>query len=230
MLELAWSEEDPLFWERKLHAQGIQLIAGVDEVGRGPLAGPVVAAAVILPLTGRFNGIDDSKVLSARQRAICYDLIRSQAVAMGMGIVEAIEIDQTNVLQATLKAMQMSVARLDPKPGYLLIDGITPLHTVIPQKTMVRGDSRSTSIAAASIIAKVYRDALMEEYHELYPVYNFARNKGYGTREHREAIMRNGCCPIHRRTFRGVKEHVASIPDQAGNTVLNTAECLDLFK
>lgn len=215
-----------LFWEKKLHGQGVQFIAGVDEVGRGPLAGPVMAAAVILPPTGRFTGITDSKALSARQRAICYDLIQSQAIAIGIGLVEAGEIDQINILQAARKAMEMAVARLDPQPDYLLVDGITPLDTAISQKTMVRGDSRSISVAAASIIAKVCRDALMDEYHKCYPMYNFAQNKGYGTREHRLAIKKHGCCPIHRRSFRGVKEHVGGLADQARDS----APCPDLFK
>ncbi len=211
-----------LFWERKLHLQGMKFVAGVDEVGRGPLAGPVVAAAVILPPTGEFTGIDDSKVLSARQRASCDDLIRSQAISIGIGAVEAEEIDQINILQATLKAMQIAVAQLNPRPDYLLVDGIVPMPAAIPQKTIAQGDSRSVSIAAASIIAKVYRDALMDKYHEQYPVYNFGRNKGYGTREHRQAINKHGCCPIHRRSFRGVKEYVVSISDQAADTLPDT--------
>lgn len=217
------ADGEPLFWEKKLRTQGVGLIAGVDEVGRGPLAGPVVAAAVILPPAGNFLGIDDSKLLTARQRAICNDLIFSQAIAIGIGGVEAGEIDQINVLQATLKAMQMAVAQLNPQPDYLLVDGITPVPTTIPQKTLVRGDSRSMSIAAASIVAKVYRDALMDEYHERYPVYNFTRNKGYGTNQHLLAIKQYGCCPLHRRSFRGVKEHVAHAGPE-------TPWSLDLFK
>ncbi|MEW6326171.1 MAG: ribonuclease HII [Thermodesulfobacteriota bacterium] len=197
-----------LFWEKKLHVQGVRFIAGVDEAGRGPLAGPVVAAAVILPPTGEFTGVDDSKALSARQRAICDELIRRQAISIGIGAVESEEIDQINILQATLKAMQIAVAQLNPRPDYLLVDGIVPMPAVIPQKTIAQGDSRSVSIAAASIIAKVYRDALMDKYHEQYPMYNFGRNKGYGTREHRQAIKKHGCCPIHRQSFRGVREYV----------------------
>ncbi|HBA72916.1 MAG: ribonuclease HII [Geobacteraceae bacterium GWC2_55_20] len=199
---------DTLAYEKFAHTQGFQRIAGVDEVGRGPLAGPVMAAAVILPPGLQIPGIDDSKKLSPLKREILFDVITSKALAIGTGIVEPEVIDSINILQATRLAMLNAVGQLSPLPDFLLIDGITPINTSIPQKTIKKGDSLSLSIAAASIIAKVTRDRLMVEMDKLYPGYGFAGHKGYGSALHLEAIRRLGPCPIHRLTFGGVKEHV----------------------
>jgi ribonuclease HII len=187
-------------------------MAGVDEAGRGPLAGPVVAAAVIINAGDEIPGVRDSKLLTPRQREHLYHRITARALTWGVGIVGPREIEKHNILQATIRAMQEAVLSLDPSPEFLLIDGITPLPLDIPQRTVKKGDARCHSIAAASIVAKVTRDRLMLEYHRVYPLYNFACHKGYPTREHREAIRRYGCCEIHRRTFKGVKEHL-----EAGN-------------
>jgi ribonuclease HII len=198
-------------FERKAHGCGYRLVAGIDEAGRGPLAGPVVAAAVILP-PGYEQGdallqgvpINDSKKLSPRQRGRLYETITRDAVSVGIGVVEAPEIDVVNILQATLAAMKEAVLALLPPPDYLLIDGLNRIDLDTPQETIVSGDSRSLSVAAASIVAKVSRDRLMEMYHRQFPQYNFLRNKGYGTREHREAILKYGRSKIHRRSFRVV--------------------------
>lgn len=195
-------------FEGDAREQGYALIAGIDEAGRGPLAGPVVAAAVILPPDYDDSRITDSKALTARQRERLYDVIQDKAMAIGIGVMEADEIDRLNILQATLSAMQEAVQGLRPAPDFLLIDGISRIPIPIPQQTIVRGDSSSISIAAASIIAKVSRDRTMEIYHRQFPHYNFGKNKGYGTREHREAIVRYGRCKIHRNSFK-----VAGIDD-----------------
>ena len=179
-------------------------MAGVDEVGRGPLAGPVVAAAVLLPEHFRPEGINDSKKLSARQRLSAFERICRQAAGIGVGVIDAEVIDRINILQAALLAMATAIDQLDPQPDYLLVDGNQTVKRPIPQMTLTRGDSRSISIAAASIVAKVTRDRLMEDYHQLYPDYGFAQHKGYPTQAHREAVRRLGCCPIHRRSFKGV--------------------------
>ncbi len=199
---------DTLAYEKIAQAQGFQRIAGVDEVGRGPLAGPVMATAVILPPGLRIPGIDDSKKLSPLKREILFDVITAKALAIGTGIVEPEIIDSINILQATRLAMLNAVRQLSPLPDFLLIDGITPINTPIPQKTVKKGDSLSLSIAAASIIAKVTRDRLMVEMDQRYPGYGFAGHKGYGSALHLEAIRQLGPCPIHRLTFGGVKEHV----------------------
>jgi ribonuclease HII len=209
-------------FERKAHGCGYRLVAGIDEAGRGPLAGPVVAAAVILP-PGYEQGdallqgvpINDSKKLSPRQRGRLYETITRDAVSVGIGVVEAPEIDVVNILQATLAAMKEAVLALLPPPDYLLIDGLNRIDLDTPQETIVSGDSRSLSVAAASIVAKVSRDRLMEMYHRQFPQYNFLRNKGYGTREHREAILKYGRSKIHRRSFR-----VAGIDDPPVNEKL----------
>lgn len=177
------------------------MIAGIDEAGRGPLAGPVVAAAVVLP-AGYFNGeIKDSKKLTARQRERLYERIHQESLAVGIGVVEAPIIDRINILQATLFAMREAVSSINPPPDFLLVDGRDRIPLEIPQETIIGGDSRSISIAAASIIAKVSRDRIMEIYHRQFPQYNFRQNKGYPTKEHREAIRRYGWCKIHRRSF-----------------------------
>ena len=195
-------------FEKEATGRGCKDIAGIDEAGRGPLAGPVVSAAVILPVTFRDSEITDSKKLSPQKRQRLYDVIYAQAVSIGIGIVDPIEIDRINILQASLLAMAMAVENLDPRPDYLLIDGIFPISTDLPQQPIAKGDALSISIAAASIIAKVTRDRLMQKYHHYYPHFNFQKHKGYPTRAHREAIRKYGCCPIHRKSFRGVKEYL----------------------
>lgn len=202
-------------FERKAHGFGYRFVAGVDEAGRGPLAGPVVAAAVILPAGYDHPGINDSKKLSPRQRGKLYETIMRDAVSVGIGVVEAPIIDALNILQATLNAMKEAVFTLSPPPDYLLIDGLNRIDIETPQETIISGDSRSLSVAAASIIAKVSRDRMMEMYHRQFPQYNFLRNKGYGTREHREAILQYGRSKIHRRSFR-----VAGIDDLSVNEKL----------
>jgi ribonuclease HII len=189
-------------FERKARGCGYRIIAGIDEAGRGPLAGPVVAAAVILPPGYEHPEITDSKKLSPRQRERLYEVIERDAVSIGIGVVEAPVIDAVNILQATLAAMKDAVLELSPSPDYLLIDGLNRIDLAIHQETIIRGDSRSLSVASASIVAKVSRDRLMEMYHRQFPQYNFLRNKGYGTREHREAILKFGRSKIHRRSFR----------------------------
>ncbi len=191
-------------FEAQARHGGARRVAGVDEVGRGPLAGPVVAAAVLLPEHFRPEGINDSKKLSARQRLSAFERICRQAAGIGVGVIDAEVIDRINILQAALLAMATAIDQLDPQPDYLLVDGNQTVKRPIPQMTLTRGDSRSISIAAASIVAKVTRDRLMEDYHQLYPDYGFARHKGYPTQAHREAVRRLGCCPIHRRSFKGV--------------------------
>ncbi len=190
--------------ERELQRLGYRFIAGVDEVGRGAWAGPVIAAAVILDLDRLPEGLDDSKRLSRSRREALYDAIRHTARALALGIVDAAEIDRTNIRRATERAMRAAIAGLHPRPDYLLIDAVSLPDVNIPQRAIIRGDQLSVSIAAASILAKVTRDRLMREYDRLYPGYGFARHVGYGTRAHQQALMRLGPCPIHRLSFRGV--------------------------
>ena len=194
-------------FERKARKQGFSQIAGVDEVGRGPLAGPVVSAAVILPPEFAVTGVTDSKRLSPGVRERLYDEIYAYARAVGIGIVDPVEIDRINIFQASLAAMCMAVANLAPAPDCLLIDGGYPIDVDIPQKTITKGDVRSLSIAAASIVAKVSRDRMMEIYGREFPEYGFPSHKGYPTKEHTMAIRDHGWCPIHRRSFKGVWEH-----------------------
>jgi len=182
--------------------KGYRIVAGIDEAGRGPLAGPVIAAAVILKADYRDPRIDDSKKLTSHQREVLYGVLEQEAVAIGIGVVEAPVIDAVNILQATLTAMKEAVLGLSCRPDYLLIDGLNRIPMDIPQEAVVHGDARSISIAAASIVAKVSRDRIMEMYHRQFPQYNFLQNKGYGTREHREAIAKYGRCKIHRNSFR----------------------------
>jgi ribonuclease HII len=181
------------------------IIAGIDEAGRGPLAGPVVAAAVILPPDQTIDGVNDSKQLSESRREQLYEQIINNASAIGVGLVDAAIIDQINILQATRIAMLEAVESLKIKPDLLLIDGITTISSSIPQKTIKKGDSLSAAIAAASIVAKVTRDRIMRKYDQLYPAYSFARHKGYGSALHLEMLRQHGSSPIHRLTFRGVK-------------------------
>lgn len=201
-------EIDTLYFERAAQQRGYRYVAGIDEAGRGPLAGPVVAAAVILPLVFDLPGLTDSKRLSAHQRETLYPLIRSQAVSVGIGLASAADIDRYNILQATLRSMQQAVARLRYDADFLLVDGISRIPTTIPQETLKKGDSRSLSISAASIVAKVVRDRIMHAYDQHYPEYGFAGHKGYGSAAHLAAIARCGPSPLHRKTFRGVKEHL----------------------
>jgi ribonuclease HII len=190
------------------YGQGCQRIAGVDEVGRGPLAGPVVAAAVILPKDGIEEELFDSKKISSKKREKLYEIILSKALGVGIGKIGQEEIDFLNIFQATLKAMALAIENLPIPPDFLLIDGPHGLELSIPQKPIRKGDQLSNSIAAASIVAKVTRDRMMLEYHQRYPQYNFAKHKGYGTKEHRKAIEKFGVCELHRKTFRGVKEYL----------------------
>jgi len=196
------------YFERMYYGQGYQRIAGVDEVGRGPLAGPVVAAAAILPKDGIGEELFDSKKISSKKREELYEVILSKALGVGIGTIGQEEIDLLNIFQATLKAMALAIENLPIPPDFLLIDGPHGLKLSIPQKPIRKGDQLSNSIAAASIVAKVTRDRMMLEYHQRYPQYNFAKHKGYGTKEHRMAIEKFGLCELHRKTFRGVKEYL----------------------
>ncbi len=193
------------YYEREAESLGYSRVAGIDEAGRGPLAGPVVAASVILPPHFILPGLNDSKMVTPKRRERLFVEIRRMAAAWGIGMCAPEEIDTLNILRASLEAMARAVARMKIRPDFLLIDGIHPVPVDLPQRTIKRGDSLSVSIAAASILAKVTRDRIMAREHSRYPEYGFDRNKGYGTRYHREAIERVGCCPIHRRSFRGVR-------------------------
>jgi ribonuclease HII len=191
--------------EFEIQQQGFQRVAAVDEAGRGPLAGPVVAAACVLPESFILRGINDSKKLTSRKRYRFYqDLMLEEGVLMGVGVVEAIEIDQLNIHNATLEAMRRAVERLPEKPDFLLVDGKFVPPVDLPGEGVVHGDRRSQAIAAASILAKVTRDHIMIGYDTLYPGYGFVNHKGYGTKYHLSAILQYGPCPIHRMTFKGV--------------------------
>ncbi|MFC1505321.1 ribonuclease HII [Thermodesulfobacteriota bacterium] len=200
--------EDLWVFEKKAYAQGYRIVAGVDEAGRGPLAGPVVAGAAVLDADNPIAGLDDSKKLTPKKRERLFDILQTKAVALGVGIAGPDEIDDINILQASLLAMKRAVDDMSIQPDFLLIDGLFKIQSVLPQESITKGDSRSASIAAASIIAKVTRDRLMQTYHETYPEYGFAGHKGYPTKAHKEAIRQFGSCPIHRRTFKGVKEYL----------------------
>ena len=194
-------------FEKAAAKNGFTYIAGVDEAGRGPLAGPVVAASVILPSFFSITGLDDSKKLTFSQRENLYSPIYTHAVSVGIGVVSPIVIDRINILQASLQAMALAVNSLRPRPDYLLIDGNFSIPSVFPQQPIIKGDSLSVSIAAASVVAKVTRDRLMQRHHQDYSQYEFARHKGYPTKAHKEAIRTFGISLIHRRSFKGVKEH-----------------------
>lgn len=195
-------------FERLALRRGYSAVAGVDEAGRGALAGPVVAAAVILPVEGDFGGVDDSKKLTPARRDTLFDLIMGRALAVGVGVCDHDIIDRINILQATLEAMKLAVMQLAIEPDYLLIDGISAPAVSIPCRTIKQGDAASVSIAAASIVAKVTRDRMMCDLESTFPDYGFRIHKGYGSRAHLEAIARFGPCGVHRKTFRGVKEHL----------------------
>ncbi len=200
------TEADTLYFEDEARRSGYRLIAGIDEAGRGPLAGPVVAAAVVLPAGLRIRHLTDSKQLTPLKREHLFEEIQKRAICLAVGISESEVIDRINILEATQRAMEKAVMDLNPMPDYLLIDAVG-IRSPIPQLGIVKGDLRSHSISAASVIAKVTRDRIMDEYHETYPVYNFRRHKGYGTPEHLIKIRTFGPSPIHRKTFRGVREH-----------------------
>ena len=195
------SEKNMWQFEEELFAQGYQVICGVDEAGRGPLAGPVCAAAVILPPHLEIPGLDDSKKLSDKRRRELFPVIKEQAIAYGIGLASHEEIDEINILQATFLAMERAIAQLQIKPEYALVDGNRTKDFGLPVKTVVKGDSLSANIAAASVLAKVTRDMLMEEAAVEYPGYGFEIHKGYGTRAHYDALRAQGASAIHRMTF-----------------------------
>lgn len=191
---------DKLFFEKQCFEKGYKYVCGIDEVGRGPLAGPVVTCAVIMDLEKIVEGVDDSKKLSAKKREKLCDEIIANALSYSVQEISEKEIDEINILNATKKCMLNSVNTLSVQPDILLIDAVK-LDTDIPQLNVIKGDALSYSIGCASILAKVYRDRLMAKYDEIYPDYKFAKNAGYGTKEHIDAIKEKGACPIHRRTF-----------------------------
>ena len=196
--------EKMLAYEKELYTQGIQLIAGVDEVGRGPLAGPVVAAAVILPKACKIPGLNDSKKIPKSKHKEIYEAVLQEAIAIGIGIKDNHVIDQVNIYEATKLAMMEAVGQLEPQPQHLLIDAMK-LDLPISQISIIKGDANSLSIAAASIVAKVTRDQMMEEFDREYPGYDFAQNAGYGTAKHLAGLDKLGVTPIHRRSFEPVK-------------------------
>ena len=203
MAKKVWNAEEKLQYERALMAKGYRYIAGVDEVGRGPLAGPGVCAAVIMPIeeADLIVGVDDSKKLSAKKREQLSELIKEKAIAYSVYEVSEQIIDEINILEATKLGMKMALLSLPVVPDMVLTDGNMTLDITLPQYSIVKGDALSYSIGAASIVAKVHRDAMMDEYAKLYPAYAFDSNKGYGTAAHIQAIKEQGLCPIHRRTF-----------------------------
>lgn len=196
--------EKMLAYEKELYTQGIQLIAGVDEVGRGPLAGPVVAAAVILPENCKIPGLNDSKKIPKSKHKEIYEAVLQNAIAIGIGVKDNQVIDQVNIYEATKLSMMEAIGQLEPQPQHLLIDAMK-LDLPIPQTSIIKGDANSLSIAAASIVAKVTRDQMMEEFDREYPGYDFAQNAGYGTTKHLAGLDQLGVTPIHRRSFEPVK-------------------------
>ena len=196
--------EKMLAYEKELYTQGIDLIAGVDEVGRGPLAGPVVAAAVILPKACKIPGLNDSKKIPKSKHKEIYEAVLQNAIAIGIGIKDNQVIDQVNIYEATKLAMMEAIGQLEPQPQHLLIDAMK-LDLPISQTSIIKGDANSLSIAAASIVAKVTRDQMMEEFDKEYPGYDFAKNAGYGTAKHLAGLVQLGVTPIHRRSFEPVK-------------------------
>ncbi|WP_242637359.1 ribonuclease HII [Desulfobacter hydrogenophilus] len=197
---------DMLAFEKQAMLSGYKVIAGVDEAGRGPLAGPVVSAAVVLPDSFDVPGINDSKKLSEKKRETLFPVIQNHAIAFGIGMADHEEIDRINILQASLLSMKRAVEDLQVRPDYLLIDGKFTINSTIDQRSVIKGDALSLSIAAASIIAKVTRDRIMAELDLQYPEYGLKRHKGYPTKAHKEAILTHGPCPVHRKSFKGVKD------------------------
>ena len=196
--------EGMLAYEKECYARGMELIAGVDEVGRGPLAGPVVAAAVILPKACKIPGLNDSKKIPKSKHKEIYEAVLQNAIAIGIGVKDNHVIDQVNIYEATKLAMMEAICQLDPQPQHLLIDAMK-LDLPISQTSIIKGDANSLSIAAASIVAKVTRDQMMEEFDRAYPGYDFAQNAGYGTANHLAGLHKLGVTPIHRRSFEPVK-------------------------
>ncbi|WP_165212816.1 ribonuclease HII [Streptococcus tangpeifui] len=199
--------EAMLTYEKRLYARGLELIAGIDEVGRGPLAGPVVAAAVILPKNCKIKGLNDSKKIPKKKHQEIYDQVMEQALAVGLGFKSNQVIDQVNIYEATKLAMKEAVAKLEEQPQHLLIDAMQ-LDLALPQTSIIKGDANSLSIAAASIVAKVTRDRLMADYDRKFPGYDFAHNVGYGTQTHLEGLQKLGISPIHRHSFEPVKSMI----------------------
>ena len=202
--------DDLYNYERELIKNGITLIAGVDEVGRGPLVGPVVTAAVILPVNYKLEGLTDSKKLTEKKRDKFYDIIMQDAVSVGIGIVDAKVIDEVNIYEATKIAMRKAIDNLDVKPEHVLIDAM-PLDISIPTTSIIKGDAKSLSIAAASVIAKVTRDRMMYELDKKYPMYNYKKNKGYPTKEHIETINKYGIIDGYRLTYGPVKDYLEKV-------------------
>ena len=205
--------EDLYTYERELIKQGITLIGGIDEVGRGPLVGPVVAACVILPLNYQLEGLTDSKKLSEKKREQFYEILKKEALSIGVGIISAEKIDEVNIYEATKLAMQDAIKNCALKPEYLLIDAMK-LDTCIPSNSIIKGDSKSLSIAAASVIAKVTRDRMLIELDKKYPMYDFKHNKGYPTKKHLEAINQFGIINLHRKSYAPVKEYLERIKNE----------------
>lgn len=188
--------------EKEMHEKGIKYIAGIDEAGRGPLAGPVVVASVIMPEDSMIEGVNDSKKVSEKKRETLYDLIIEEAISYSVAIIGQDEIDEINILNATKKGLTTCVKELDVKPDLIIVDALNKIDTLgIPYESIIKGDAKCYSIAAASILAKVTRDRIMREWDKVYPQYGFATHKGYGTAKHIAAIKEYGLCPIHRRSF-----------------------------
>ena len=225
-----------LEYEKKFRAMGKTKIAGIDEVGRGPLCGPVVASAVILPENIDIPGLTDSKKISPKKRVLLYDKIFEKAVSIGVGIINEDRIDEINILNATIEAMILSIEDLNIIPDFLLVDGNMKSLTTIPQESIIKGDSKSLSISAASVIAKVTRDRIMKDYDMIFPHYGFSRNMGYGTKEHIQALGENFSTPIHRKTFKPVSDYLPNFNDIedikrlrlqiAATDLLKNAHCL----
>ena len=188
--------------ENNWHKKGKKLVCGIDEAGRGPLAGPVVVAAVIMPEDSFIEGVNDSKKVSEKKREKLYDEITENAIAWSVGIIDQNEIDEINILNATKKGLTTALTELKEKPDIILVDALTKIDTLgIPYESIIKGDAKSYSIAAASIIAKVTRDRIMRQWDEIYPQYCFINHKGYGTKAHIDAIKQYGLCPLHRKSF-----------------------------
>ncbi len=202
-----------LEYEKKFRALGKTKVAGIDEVGRGPLCGPVVASSVILPENIDIPGLTDSKKISPKKRIRIYDEIIEKAVSIGVGIINEDRIDEINILNATIEAMILSIEDLNVKPDFLLVDGNMKNITTTPQESIIKGDSKSLSISAASVIAKVTRDRIMKEYDMVFPYYGLSRNMGYGTKEHIRALGKNFSTPIHRKTFKPVSDYLPDFND-----------------
>jgi ribonuclease HII len=199
--------EDLYIYEKELIDKGIKLIGGIDEVGRGPLVGPVVASCVILPLNYKLEGLTDSKKLSEKKREKFFDILMKDAISIGIGIIDEKKIDEVNIYEATKLAMKEAFNKMEIKPEHVLIDAM-PLELSVPTTSIIKGDARSLSIAAASVIAKVTRDRMMDELDKKYPYYNFKKNKGYPTKEHVEAINKYGIIKEHRKTYGPVKDYI----------------------